>query len=110
MNQVAIIGVGHTKFGKLEDKDLMDLLCDVSLEAIEDSNTSDKDFDSVYVASMLAETLNHITGVASALVDRLNPFLPDCSEYIRLFARTYRSLLTVRDENLPAIPDECFLF
>ena len=82
MNQVAIIGVGHTKFGKLEDKDLMDLLCEASLEAIEDSNTSDKDFDSVYVSSMLAETLNHITGVASALVDRLG-LLPAAADHIK---------------------------
>ena len=82
MNQVAIIGVGHTKFGILEDKDLMDLLCEVSLEAIEDSNTSDKDFDSVYVASMLAETLNHITGVASALVDRIG-LLPAAADHIK---------------------------
>jgi len=82
LNQVAIIGVGHTKFGKLEDKDLMDLLCEASLEAIEDSNTSDKDFDSVYVSSMLAETLNHITGVASALVDRLG-LLPAAADHIK---------------------------
>jgi len=82
LNQLAIIGVGHTKFGILEDKDLMDLLCEVSLEAIEDSNTSDKDFDSVYVASMLAETLNHITGVASALVDRIG-LLPAAADHIK---------------------------
>ncbi len=82
MNQVAIVGLGHTKFGKLEDKDLMDLLCDVSLEAIEDSNTSDKDFDAVYVASMLAETLNHITGIASALVDRIG-LLPAAADHIK---------------------------
>ncbi|MFX0141694.1 MAG: hypothetical protein ACFFDN_49105, partial [Candidatus Hodarchaeota archaeon] len=82
MNQVAIIGVGHTKFGKLEDKDLMDLLCDVSLEAIEDSNTLDKDFDSIYVASMLAETLNHITGIASTLVDRIG-LLPAAADHIK---------------------------
>ena len=46
MNKVAIVGVGHTKFGRLPDKGLMDLLSDASLEAISDSNTSDKDFDS----------------------------------------------------------------
>ena len=42
MNKVAIVGVGHTKFGKLQDKGLMDLLSDASLEAIQDSNTNDK--------------------------------------------------------------------
>ena len=82
MNQVAVIGVGHTRFGRLEDKDLMDLLCDASLEAINDSNTNDKDFDSIYVASMLAETLNHITGIASALVDRIG-LLPAAADHIK---------------------------
>lgn len=82
MREVAIIGVGHTKFGRLNDKSLLDLLCEVSLDAIEDSNTSDRDFDSVYVASMLAETLNHMTGVASALVDRIG-LLPTAADHIK---------------------------
>jgi acetyl-CoA C-acetyltransferase len=72
MNKVAIIGVGHTKFGRLQDKGLMDLLCEASLEAIEDANTSEKDFDSVYVGVMSPEILNNISGVASALVDRIS--------------------------------------
>ena len=42
MNKVAIVGVGHTKFGRLQDKGLMDLLCEASLKAIEDSNTGDR--------------------------------------------------------------------
>jgi acetyl-CoA C-acetyltransferase len=82
MKKVAIIGVGHTKFGKLEDKNLLDLLCDASLEAIEESNTSDKDFDAVYVSNMLAETLNHITAVASALVDRIG-LIPAAADHIK---------------------------
>jgi len=40
MNKVAIIGVGHTKFVRLLDKGLMDLLCEASLEALDNSNTS----------------------------------------------------------------------
>ena len=72
MNKVAIIGVGHTKFGKLQEKGLMDLLCEASLEAIEDANSSDKDFDSVYVGVMSPQVFNHISGVESALVDRIN--------------------------------------
>ena len=81
MTDVAIIGVGHTKFGKSED-DLMGILSEASLKAMEDSNTSEKDFDVVYVANMLAETLNHRTGVASALVDRLNLF-PAAADQIK---------------------------
>lgn len=82
MNKVAIIGVGHTKFGKLEDKDLLDLLCDASLQAIENSNTTDKDFDAVYVSCMLAETLNHMTAIASAVVDRIG-LIPAAADHVK---------------------------
>lgn len=82
MEKVAIIGVGHTRFGKLEGKDLLDLLCEASLEAIEDSNTSDNDFDSVYVGAMSPESYNHLAGIASALVDRIS-LLPAAADHIK---------------------------
>ena len=82
MNKVAIIGVGHTKFGRLEDKGLIDLLCEASLEAIEESNTSDKDFDSVYVGAMSPGAFNQLSGVASALVDKLS-LLPAAADHIK---------------------------
>jgi len=82
MNKVAIIGVGHTKFGVLENKDLLDLLCDASLQALEDSNTSDKDFDSVYVGAMSPGVFNQLTGIASALVDRIS-LIPAAADHIK---------------------------
>jgi acetyl-CoA C-acetyltransferase len=82
MRDVAIIGVGMTKFGRFKDLDLMDLLCECSLKAIEDSNTAETDFDAVYVACMCAETLNHMTGIASALVDRIN-LIPAAADHIK---------------------------
>ncbi len=82
MRDVAIIGVGMTNFGRLQDSDLMDLLCECSLKAIEDSNTAETDFDAVYVACMCAETLNHMTGIASALVDRIN-LIPAAADHIK---------------------------
>ena len=82
MNKVAIIGVGHTKFGRIQDKGLMDLLCEASLTAIEDSNTNDEDFDSVYVGSMSPEILNKTAGVASALVDRIS-LIPAAADDIK---------------------------
>ncbi|MHA2399775.1 MAG: thiolase C-terminal domain-containing protein [Promethearchaeota archaeon] len=72
MQKVAIIGVGHTKFGRLPEKGLMDLLCEASLKGIEDSNTNQKEFDSVYVGAMSPEIFNHLSGVASTLVDRIS--------------------------------------
>ncbi|MFX1409742.1 MAG: acetyl-CoA acetyltransferase [Promethearchaeota archaeon] len=82
MNKVAIIGVGHTKFGKLENKDLLDLLSEASLKALEDSNTNDKEFDSVYVGAMSPEAFNQISGVASALVDRIS-LIPAAADHIK---------------------------
>jgi acetyl-CoA C-acetyltransferase len=82
MNKVAIIGVGHTKFGRIQDKGLLDLLCEASLTAIEDSNTNDKEFDSVYVGCMGSDVFNQISGVASALVDRIN-LIPAAADQIK---------------------------
>ena len=82
MNKVAIIGVGHTKFGVLEDQGLLDILCDASIEAINNSSTNDENFDSVYVGSMCPEIFNHLSGVANALVDRLG-LLPVAADHIK---------------------------
>jgi len=82
MNKVAIIGVGQTKFGKLKDKNLLDLLSEASLRAIEDSNTSNKDFDSAYVGVMSPEILNQMSGVANALVDRIS-LLPAGADHLK---------------------------
>lgn len=82
MEKVAIIGVGHTKFGRLPDKGLLDLMSEASLEAIEDSNTNDKDFDSVYVGAMSPSAFNNLSGFASALVDKLS-LLPAAADHIK---------------------------
>jgi len=82
MNKVAIIGVGHTKFGRLQEKGLLDLLSEASLDAIEESNTKEKNFDSVYVGCMGSDAFNHISGVASALVDRIN-LIPAAADQIK---------------------------
>jgi len=81
MRKVAIIGVGHTKFGVLNGKDLLDLLSEASLQAIEDSNTENYDFDYVIVGSMCPGEFNKISGVASALVDRIS-LLPAAADHV----------------------------
>ncbi len=82
MEKVAIIGVGHTKFGKLEKKGLLDLLCEASLDALDNSNTSEQDFNSVYVGAMSPAAFNNISGIASALVDRIS-LLPAAADHIK---------------------------
>lgn len=74
MRDVAIIGCGMTKFGRLEGKDLMDILVEASLKAIGDAGVGDKEFDAVYVGNMMAGELVHQTAIASALVDRIALF------------------------------------
>ncbi|MCS7131116.1 MAG: thiolase domain-containing protein [Hadesarchaea archaeon] len=74
MRDVAIIGCAMTKFGRLEGRDLMDILVEASLKAIEDAGVGDKEFDAVYVGNMMAGELVHQTAIASALVDRIALF------------------------------------
>ncbi|BBB32602.1 acetyl-CoA C-acetyltransferase [Thermotomaculum hydrothermale] len=48
---VVVIGTGHTKFGKLKEKTLYDLIVDAGKEAIEDSRIEPKDIGAIFVAS-----------------------------------------------------------
>lgn len=81
MRDVAIIGCGMTKFGRLEGKGLMELLVEASLKAIDDGGAGDRDFDAVYVANFAAGELTHQTGVASSLVDQLS-LLPAAADRV----------------------------
>jgi acetyl-CoA C-acetyltransferase len=80
MRDVAVIGCGMTKFGRHDNKTLMDLLVEASLKALEDSGIHNS-IDSVYVSSMLAGELTHQTAVATALTDQLG-LLPAAAERI----------------------------
>jgi acetyl-CoA C-acetyltransferase len=71
MREIAIIGCGMTKFGRREE-DLQDLLVEASLAALGDAGLDGGPVDAIYVANMGSGILSHQTGVASALVDRLN--------------------------------------
>ena len=80
MRDVAIIGCGMTKFGR-SPGDLMDILVEASLRAIDHAGASDSDFDSVYVGNMMAGELVHQTAIASSLVDRIN-LVPAAAERV----------------------------
>jgi acetyl-CoA C-acetyltransferase len=69
MRQVGIVGIGHTKFGRM-DFDIVDILAWASLEAMKDAGISDG-IDQVFVANMGAAALNHQTAIASSLVSRI---------------------------------------
>ena len=51
---VCIVGWGHTKFGKLEEQGLEDLLMAAAQEALEDADVAAEDIDAIYVATFNA--------------------------------------------------------
>jgi len=54
MRDVAVIGVGLTKFGELWDKSFRDLIAESGAKAIIDSGISGKEIDALYIGSMSA--------------------------------------------------------
>lgn len=54
MRDVAIIGIGVTKFGELWDKSFRQLIAEAGAKAIFDSGISGKEIDALYVGSMSA--------------------------------------------------------
>ena len=52
MRDVAVIGVGITKFGELWDKSLRDLTVEAGLKAIQDAGISSDDIDALYGGNM----------------------------------------------------------
>lgn len=49
IDDICIVGSGHSKFGKLEDKSLEDLIKEVSLEALKEAEVGAKDIDEVFL-------------------------------------------------------------
>ena len=57
MRDVAVIGIGVTKFGELWDKSFRNLISDAGAKAIIDSGISGSEIDALYVGSMSAGDL-----------------------------------------------------
>lgn len=70
MREVYVIGAGMTRFGRAGDWTLIDVLEYAAVQAMKDADL-DVDIQSVFVANMGAGLLNRLSGVGSAMVDRL---------------------------------------
>jgi len=81
MRDVAIIGVGMIPFGRRDEDSLLDMLAFASLKALDDAGLGEGNVNAVYVGNMGAGILQHQTGVASALLDRLSLY-PAAAESI----------------------------
>ena len=51
-NEVAIIGMGCTKFGELWDKDVKDLIIDACYEAFEDAGIEPEEVQAAWVGTL----------------------------------------------------------
>jgi len=81
MRDVAIIGAGMIPFGRRDEDSLMDMLAWAGLKALDDAGLGDGGVDALYVANMGSGILQHQTGLASALADRIS-LLPAAADGI----------------------------
>ena len=79
MRDVAVIGIGLTKFGELWDKSFRNLIAEAGSKAILDSGIAGKDIDGLYVGSMSAGRFigqEHIGSLVSDAAGFANLYLP----------------------------------
>jgi len=74
-NEIAIIGMGCTKFGELWDKSEDDLIVDAFLEAVKDAGIDREDIDAAWFGSCFDEVNVGKSGLALSKALKL-PFLP----------------------------------
>ena len=79
MREVAVIGVGITKFGELWDKSLRELGIEAGLEAIQDAGVTGKDIDALYAGNMSSGRFvdqEHIAAMIAEQVGLAEDYVP----------------------------------
>jgi len=71
MRDVAIIGVGLTKFGERWDSSIKELMAEAGLAALQDANITSKDIDAIYGGSMTPGRFIGQEHVAALMADQL---------------------------------------
>lgn len=72
MRQVCISGIGSTKFGKLNDKSIAQLVIDASLAAINDSRIDRREIGALYLGNFVGGTLTGQEVLAGLACDDLS--------------------------------------
>ncbi|MEM2906492.1 MAG: 3-ketoacyl-CoA thiolase, partial [Candidatus Odinarchaeota archaeon] len=67
--KVAIVGVGITKFGKIENKTSRELFAEAVDYALKDADASAKEIESIYVGNFTADLFEH--------QGHIGPLMPD---------------------------------
>ncbi len=68
---VAVIGVGMTKFGKHPDRSLVDLFAEAFYEAFEESNIELKDIEALYYGNFVGEMTDGSANLAGFMADEI---------------------------------------
>ncbi len=68
---VAVLGVGMTKFGKHPDKSLVDLFAEAFYEAFEESNIELKDIEALYYGNFVGEMTDGSANLAGFMADEI---------------------------------------
>lgn len=66
---ISILGMSHSKVGKLEGKTVYDLLVEAGRDALNDANVAPKDIDAVFVANYSGGGFNHQEHLAPYAVE-----------------------------------------
>lgn len=74
--EVAVIGVGHTEFGELWSKSLLDLIAQAQLEALADAGIDPAQIEEIFVANMCAPLLLGQAHVGALAADVLGVSCP----------------------------------
>ncbi len=69
MRDVAIIGVGVTRFGELWDKSFRALGIEAGMKAMEDANLSGNEVDGLFIGNMSAGRFINQQNIASLIAD-----------------------------------------
>ncbi|MET1125031.1 MAG: beta-ketoacyl synthase N-terminal-like domain-containing protein [Archaeoglobaceae archaeon] len=71
MRDVAVLGVGMTKFGKHPDRSLVDLFAEAFYEAFESSNIELKDIEAIYYGNFVGEMTDGSANLAGFMADEI---------------------------------------
>jgi acetyl-CoA C-acetyltransferase len=69
MREVAIVGIGTTKFGELWDRSFREIGIEAGLKAMNDAKITSSDLDALYAGTMSTGSLINQENVASLLLD-----------------------------------------
>ncbi len=69
MREVAVIGIGSTKFGELWDQSFRDMGIEAGLQAIYDANLSGEEIDALYLGNMSAGRFIEQEHIAALIAD-----------------------------------------